>query len=365
MPTPNVDGIDISHWNLVSDESRILPMKLMSCKATEGPWFESPTFTTYWAMFKRLGARYRGAYHWVRSDSTARAQVDNLARALDRVGGLQVGDFIQLDWERTYRPTGELVADPTVALIEEWIRLAELRWGDRIIVYGSDWVPNFLAWRKRNPLMPIWYANYNTGTGPTHGWAECAKYNAAVWQWTSVYKMPGFSWNPDDPLDGIDVNHVFDWGVLDRLTLQGPLVEPASPVPEEETMQSVIYHVWSDTVAGAFCWIKVNDDDTARVVANGQEYQLLLSRGSVHADPESTAHFREMLATYQPIGNLTENARAVLGAAAAADWDARAYRNAPAPLPIVIPPIEVPPAEVHVTFPDSIAVTGNFNGAIT
>jgi GH25 family lysozyme M1 (1,4-beta-N-acetylmuramidase) len=361
MPAPNVDGIDISHWNLVSDESRILPMKLMSCKATEGPWFESPTFTTYWAMFKRLGARYRGAYHWVRSDSTARAQVDNLARALDRVGGLQVGDFIQLDWERTYRPTGELVADPTVALIEEWIRLAELRWGDRIIVYGSDWVPNFLAWRKRNPLMPIWYANYNTGDKVTAGWAECAKYNATVWQWTSVYKMPGFSWNPDDPLDGIDVNHVFDWGVLDRLTLQSPIVLPA-PGPEGEEMKSILYTV-SNGSTGA--WFYVAPDRTVAQVRNGQEYQDWVAAGALERTAESVGHFLEMLTTYQPKGALGTQGRAVLGDAAVADWEARVLRNAPPALPIVIPPIEVPPSQVTVNFPDSIAVKGNFSGAIT
>jgi len=226
MPTPRVDGIDISHWNVVTDEHQIPPYPLMSCKATDGSTFVSPKFADFWAMFDRLDVRYRGAYHWVRSTTSMRSQVDHLARTLDAVGGLRTGDFVQLDWETTPG-----IANMTAEQIEEWVSLARARWGDRVIVYGSDWVPDFLKWRKANPSVPVWYANYNTGTSATGGWAECAKYKAAVWQWSSTWKVPGFLWNPDEPTDGVDVNHVFDWATLDRLCLLEP---PDPPPPDEE-----------------------------------------------------------------------------------------------------------------------------------
>lgn len=259
MPTPNVDGLDLSHWNVVVDEDAIPRYRLMSCKATEGRTAVSSKFGYFWDLFKRHDARYRGAYHWVRSDSPMAAQVDHLARTLDKVGGLKVGDFVQLDWETTPG-----IANMTVDQIEEWMSLATSRWGDRIIVYGSDWVPNFLAWRKANPTVPIWYANYNTGDLATGGWAECKKYGATVWQWTSTYKAPGFLWNPTNPDDGVDANHIFESATLDRLTLQPTIPPPPPPPPsdeEEDSMRIKTPGQWFE---------KVGLD--VRTIGNGKEF---------------------------------------------------------------------------------------------
>lgn len=262
MSSPNVDGLDLSHWNVVIDEDAIPHYPLMSCKATEGRTAVSSKFAYFWGLFARHDARYRGAYHWVRSDSSMKSQVDHLANTLNKVGGLQVGDFIQLDWETTAG-----IPNMSVAQIEEWVGLAQSRWGDRVIVYGSDWVPNFLAWRKANPTIPVWYANYNTGDAATGGWAESKKYKATVWQWTSTYKCPGFLWNPSNPDDGVDANHVFDWATLDRLCL----LEPLPPLPPEPPTEPSVEEEDSMRIKTPGQWFeKVGVD--LRAVANGAEY---------------------------------------------------------------------------------------------
>lgn len=220
--TPNSDGPDISHHNPVADWDAIPQYRLFSTKATEGRGFVSPTFHENWEQMRRRAFQYRGCYHWVRSDSPMKDQVANLARALDAHGGLQDGEFIQLDWETTPG-----IPNVTVNDIEWWITLAEQHWPGRIIVYGSDWVPGFSQWRLRNPATPVWYANYNTSDRSTGGWNESKIWAATVWQWTSSAPIPGIA-------DATcDMNHVFHWDVLDRITNQTS--SPPTP-PLEDIM---------------------------------------------------------------------------------------------------------------------------------
>lgn len=343
MPTPNVDGLDISHWNVVTDENAIPRMPLMSCKATEGSAFVSPKFSTFWAMFARLEARYRGAYHWVRSTTSMKSQVDHLARNLDKVGGLKVGDFIQLDWETTPG-----IPNVTVGQIEEWLGLAVEEFGERDITYGSDWVPGFTAWRARNPGKAIWYANYNIGDKPTGGWAESVKYHAAVWQWSSTSKVPGFLWNPDEPTDGIDVNHVFDWATLDRLTLRtdtpapipvplpGPIPVPVPP--EEDEMKAILYTVADP--AGNTVWFYVSPERTVATLESITEPADLVAAGALERDVDVDV-FRLQLRTFQPLGFLNAVAENLLGPEASADWKARATPGATTPGGVVPFPLKL------------------------
>ena len=200
---PDYDGPDISHWNPVADWDAIPDYDLFSAKATEGKSFRSPTFDVNWAAMRDQDFKYRGAYHWVRSDSTMAAQVKNLKRAIDDHGGLRLGEFIQIDWETTPG-----IKNVSLKQIEDFQHRVEKEWPGRSIMYASDWVPHFIEWRKRNPTYPLWYANYNTGDKRTGGPAENDLYGTDVWQWTSSADVPGFH---DDT---IDMNDVLDWDAI-------------------------------------------------------------------------------------------------------------------------------------------------------
>lgn len=222
MPTPAADGPDISHHNPVANWDAIPQYRVFSTKATEGRTFKSPTFDENWRQMRRRRFEFRGCYHWIRSDSSMADQVANLKRALTPFGGLRDGEFVQLDWETTPG-----IANVTVAQVDEWMRLADREWPGRVIVYASDWVPGFVEWRRSftGVDVPVWYANYNTGTTPSGGWAECVKWRAAVWQWTSSYPIPGIA-------DATcDMNHVFDWSTLHTITASTPTPTPTPPPP--------------------------------------------------------------------------------------------------------------------------------------
>jgi hypothetical protein len=108
-----------------------------------------------------------------------------------------------LDWERS-----DGLPIPSVAQVEEWLMKAWVHWPGRIAVYGAEWVTGFIEWRNRNPEFPLWYANYNLTDPVNGGAAECARWNADIWQWSSSQPVPGVN----DPT--CDMNHVFNWDTL-------------------------------------------------------------------------------------------------------------------------------------------------------
>lgn len=176
------------------------------------------------------GVRWRGAFHWLRSDSSIASQAANFLQRVRNNGGLKVGDLLQTDWEVT--PGIPLVTSDQVIEFNDRIRQAVGR--DCVITYSSDWLPDstldvdsrreFEEWRQARPHDPLWYANYNTSSSPDGGWAECAKYGADVWQWTSKFVHPSIA-------GGFDMNHVFRPEVLDRLTGRA---DPITPPPLED-----------------------------------------------------------------------------------------------------------------------------------
>lgn len=216
---PNADGPDTSHWQTYTGGP--IPWPLHALKCSEGKTAGDTTFPARWQMLRDKAVKYRGAYHWLRSDSSMADQATNLTTRIDRLGGLRRGEFIQLDWERTPN-----LADPIAAMTHEWCDRVQQHYGRPcVIVYSSDWVGGFTAWRKTHPDFPLWYANYVTTVNDkrTDGWSESAKYRADIWQWTSSFTHPSI-------VGRFDMNHVFNWSTLDRITDQVP---PPAPIPPE------------------------------------------------------------------------------------------------------------------------------------
>jgi hypothetical protein len=122
----------------------------------------------------------------------------------------------QTDWEPT--PGIPLVTSDQVTEFNDRIEQAVGR--ECVITYSSDWLPDssldldsraeFMEWRDANPDAPLWYANYDSGSRPTGGPAECAKYRADVWQWTDRFTHPSV-------VAPFDMNMVLRPGTLDRI----------------------------------------------------------------------------------------------------------------------------------------------------
>ena len=233
MPTPRADGPDTSHWQTYTGQPFDPAWRLHSIKCSEGERSGDKTFPERWQMLRDLNVEFRGAYHWLRSDSTIANQAKNLCARIDAEGGLLKGEFIQSDWETT--PGIALVTSTQETEFRDRVRQHFGR--DCTITYSSDWLPDstldpdsraeFEEWREENPTAVLWYANYNTGSRPQDGWAECAKYNADIWQWTSTYQHPAF-----EERGGLDMNHVFNWETLIRISDQGDSMGAIRTGPE-------------------------------------------------------------------------------------------------------------------------------------
>lgn len=242
MTTPTMHGFDVSHWNTVLPvaglDDLIPDYPLMSGKFSEGATYRDPLRTNFWSLFRRNGARYRSGFHWIRSSSSNAKQVDNFLGVyrdlgeLSKTGTLNKGVFLQLDWETT-----KGIPDCSVDQIEDWCDRVTRVVGPRLVVYASDWVPGFAQWRKRNPLVPLWYANYNQGDSATGGWAETRKYGADLWQFTSSYAVPGFA-------SRVDGNMILNFATLEKVCGYAPsdgmLVIGGDPVPTTNVASPVV-----------------------------------------------------------------------------------------------------------------------------
>jgi hypothetical protein len=224
-------GLDIHpRYNPVVNWSAIPAYELMSVKCTEGRAIIPYTWE-YFKEFRKRGFPRRGAYHWVRSDSPMQAQINTVARWWDELGGMQDGEFFQIDWETT---SG--VPHVNLNQIEEFVELSENLFPGRCIVYGAQWVPYFKEWRNgsgRN--YPLWYAYYGSSD------ATPKKWNADLWQYTSsTTGVPGFA-----PTTRLDCNQVLNWETIDRISHKHA-TPPTLPPTSGGDGEPYIYPPWSE-----------------------------------------------------------------------------------------------------------------------
>lgn len=217
--TITLDAVDIYHGNAISDPAKI-PADLiaLSHKITEGAHSTDPLCASRLPILQRY--THRGLAHWVRSDSTIADQVAHFGDSVVALGPtvyangqLLAGWYLLIDWETTKN-----VPDMTVANIEAFEDGLVKRFGDRVIMYGADWVPGFVQWRKDRPTFPLWYAVYNTAS------AKPAQYRATCWQYTDAAVVPGFTLP-------VDASTILDRALFDRVCAIAPVVPPVVDVP--------------------------------------------------------------------------------------------------------------------------------------
>lgn len=236
MPTPNADGPDIAgryqHITGPIDPS----WRFWSHKFCEGQRSTHPMWREFWALARNTPTlRYRCGYHWIRSDSTIKAQADFAVSLMRQVDFGEPGDIWINDWETT--PGIPLVTSVQTAEYNDRVRQA-IGW-DCVMTYSSDWLPDstldadsrgeFYEWREENPDDALHFANYNTGTRSTGGWAETEKYDADVWQWTSSFRHPAITSHSGG---GFDMNHIRRTNRLDSLARYQTTTP--DPTPEDD-----------------------------------------------------------------------------------------------------------------------------------
>lgn len=242
----SADLYDISRHQVTVDWSKVDPVpivhKVNEGRAVDGRWRERAPI---------IAGRHRifGGYTvLIVSASTIRQQIEYYAREVEPVW--RDGAFTQLDvepWASYSRPVN---ADEILEAADHHDRLLG---PDRCSVYiNPNQMPGtFQAWYTANRgARPLWLPNYSPG-----GATQAARWKAAIHQYTSSYKAPGFA-------QLIDANAVLAWAELERIcNLDQP---PPAPPPEEDVDMAKI--LIQDTVLEAV--FTVDGDPVSPEAAN-------------------------------------------------------------------------------------------------
>lgn len=163
-------------------------------KATEGTSYINPTFSREWPEIKAAGL-IRGAYHFGRPKSDARAQARRFLRV---IGGWQKGDLPPvLDIETSDGLPASRVRAWVAAFVDE----IHQHTGIKPIVYtgGPFWRTN--VGLLSNLGCPLWLAAYVRDPKP---YVPGAWRTYSFWQYTSSAQVPGIAgrcdmsvWNGD------------------------------------------------------------------------------------------------------------------------------------------------------------------------
>lgn len=183
-------GIDVSDyqgrvdWTAVANSG----MSFGVTKATEGATFVADTFVANWTGIRSVGL-VRGAYHFFRPKTDARAQAENFLRIVK----LETGDLPPvLDIETTDGMSGETIA----ARMETWLTIVERETQRRPLIYTYPGFWERIGDMKRFSDYPLWIAHYTDASEPfvPGGWGTWT-----FWQYTDRGSVNGV-------LGGVDVN---------------------------------------------------------------------------------------------------------------------------------------------------------------
>ena len=189
-----MNGIDVSHWQKGIDLGKI-KCDFVLAKATEGTNYLDPCFTTYMRIAESLG-KCIGMYHFARPEKSSAI---NEAKFFYEKTKNYYGKAIPiLDWESDGKAN--------VKWAKEWLDTVYSITGVKPIIYMSESVANAYDWSEvANANYGLWVAKYkdygidrnydmtNAGKKPVYKWWKFL----AMWQWTSVGRLDGYSNNLD------------------------------------------------------------------------------------------------------------------------------------------------------------------------
>lgn len=160
---------------------RILPVRWVVVKATEGEKMVDDRFQDFWSEAGRINTS-RGAYHFFRSSKDPRKQAENYIASVK----LRKSDLPPiLDVETIHKGcTRKMLNDRVLT----WLEIVEKHYGRKPIVYTSDSFARTYLSSDVTANYPLWIARYNEEPPRTSNWS--------IWQFTDkalVIGAPGYS----------------------------------------------------------------------------------------------------------------------------------------------------------------------------
>lgn len=218
-------GIDIANYQGFPnfDVLKQAGYSFVIAKATEGTGYQNENFTYQWSKPREAGL-YRGAYHFGRPDrNSAEAEAEFFTNVVVS-NGLEVGDFLALDFEHRADVNSFGVARARGVDLGLWalqfLKAVEARVGFAPLIYtGMNHVTEEQLWRfPELGRFGLWLAYWgNNPPPPPAPWELVAFWQDNVWGF-----VPGVSG---------EVDHDYFMGDEASIPLYGKRSEPI-PIPE-------------------------------------------------------------------------------------------------------------------------------------
>lgn len=189
-----MNGIDVSHWQKGLDLGKI-KCDFVIAKATEGTNYVDPCFASFMRISAKLG-KCMGMYHFARPEKNS--AIDEAKFFYEKTKDFYGKAIPVLDWESSGKAN--------VKWAKEWLDTIYSITGVKPMIYMSEAVANAYDWSEvANADYGLWIAKYrdmkpdknydmtNAGKKPVVKWWKII----AMWQWTSVGRLDGYSGNLD------------------------------------------------------------------------------------------------------------------------------------------------------------------------
>ena len=158
--------------------ARIVPVKWVMIKATEGESMTDECFEQYWSEAGRINVS-RGAYHFFRTSKDPRLQAEHYINTVK----LRSTDLPPvLDIETMHRGCSRKMLNDKVLT---WLEIVEKHYKRKPIVYTSDSFAMMQLSRDITDHYPLWIARYNNDPPFTRNWK--------MWQFTDKALVMGTS----------------------------------------------------------------------------------------------------------------------------------------------------------------------------
>lgn len=178
VPRKAIFGIDVNHYTTNRMDLQKLALENVTfvyAKATQGVSFKDDTFDYYWRGLERLHSNqkiYRGAYHFLSSNSDPKAQADRFVDYVNLHGGFNADDLppcVDLEWDVVRGGSKDGWAshdgDEIIRWVLTWTKEVEARTGRKPIVYtAKSWWKERIGSEAKFAALSgygLWIADYS------------------------------------------------------------------------------------------------------------------------------------------------------------------------------------------------------------
>jgi len=264
-----LEGVDISHWNTVTDWGKVARTKRFAIVASGDGTYLDPRFG--WNI---LGAHQAGMavdiYHYLRFALTPQQQAEICLKRFLEAKALAPVKRLWLDWEDTSEHCNAMSVD------------MRCEWAERLLGLLSIPVGQYSARWWWNPYMgdlvlpgPFWVAQYGSQQPVLpQAWSDWA-----IWQYTSSGHVDGVAGN-------VDLNvakpSIFEEDDMDEATVKGIVDKAMKPVLRhleleyQKAKDMALFKAWQDSMGTS---IPAEEDANFWAFINGPIKWRLLQHG--------------------------------------------------------------------------------------